>query len=93
MTVPRAFTASLSPDERAAYGRKARRRAPRSSHGWYETAQQRPDPLEVVERQSAERVAELVPIRYGRMLEPDRDTLTGLPSVRQLAHLHDPKSQ
>ena len=69
MTVPSAFTASLSPDERAAYGRNARRRAPRSSHGWYETAQQRPDPVEVVERQSAERVAELVPIRYGRMLE------------------------
>ncbi|MGK5693216.1 DUF2252 domain-containing protein [Streptomyces sp. URMC 128] len=69
MTVPSAFTASLSPDERAAYGRNARRRAPRSSHGWYETAQERPDPVEVVERQSAERVAELVPIRYGRMLE------------------------
>jgi uncharacterized protein (DUF2252 family) len=69
MTVPSAFTASLSPDERATYGRRARRRAPRSSHGWYESAQQRPDPIEVVERQSAERVAELVPIRYGRMLE------------------------
>ncbi|GHH88575.1 DUF2252 domain-containing protein [Streptomyces capitiformicae] len=69
MTVPRAFTASLSPAERAAYGRSARRRASRSSHGWYETAQQRPDPVEVVERQSAERVPELVPIRYGRMLE------------------------
>jgi uncharacterized protein (DUF2252 family) len=69
MTVPRTFTASLSPAERAAYGRSARRRASRSSHGWYETAQQRPDPVEVVERQSAERVPELVPIRYGRMLE------------------------
>lgn len=69
MTVPRAFTASLPPAERAAYGRSARRRASRSSHGWYETAQQRPDPVEVVERQSAERVPELVPIRYGRMLE------------------------
>ncbi|EKX67259.1 hypothetical protein STRIP9103_05813 [Streptomyces ipomoeae 91-03] len=69
MTVPSAFTASLSPDERAASGRNARRRAPRSSHGWYETAQQRPDPIEVVERQSAERVAESVPIRHGRMLQ------------------------
>ncbi|MFE9774057.1 DUF2252 domain-containing protein [Streptomyces sp. NPDC005931] len=69
MTVPSAFTASLSPAERAEYGRTARRRASRSSHGWYETAQQRPDPVEVIERQSAERVPELVPIRYGRMLE------------------------
>ncbi|GAB2961787.1 hypothetical protein GCM10023080_022710 [Streptomyces pseudoechinosporeus] len=69
MTVPSAFTASLSPAERAEYGRNARRRASRSSHGWYETAQQRVDPIEVIERQSAERVPELVPIRYGRMLE------------------------
>ncbi|MFD8525221.1 DUF2252 domain-containing protein [Streptomyces capillispiralis] len=69
MTVPSAFTASQSPAERAAYGRNARRRASRSSHGWYETAQQRPDPIEVIERQSDERVPELVPIRYGRMLE------------------------
>jgi uncharacterized protein (DUF2252 family) len=69
MTVPSAFTASLAPAERAAYGRNARRRASRSCHGWYETAQRRPDPIEVIERQSAERVAELVPVRYGRMLE------------------------
>ncbi|MGI5197297.1 DUF2252 domain-containing protein [Streptomyces sp. CA-288835] len=69
MTVPSAFTASLSPAERAAYGRNARRRASRSCHGWYETAQRRPDPIEVIERQSADRVPELVPIRYGRMLE------------------------
>ncbi|AZP15227.1 DUF2252 domain-containing protein [Streptomyces aquilus] len=69
MTVPSVFTASLPPAERAAHGREARRRAPRSSHGWYEPAPQRLDPVEVVERQSAERVPELVPIRYGRMLE------------------------
>ncbi|MFJ4979376.1 DUF2252 domain-containing protein [Streptomyces coeruleorubidus] len=69
MTVPSAFTASLTPAERAAYGRNARRRASRSCHGWYETAQRRPDPVEVIEHQSADRVQELVPIRYGRMLE------------------------
>ncbi|MFH9067342.1 DUF2252 domain-containing protein [Streptomyces coeruleorubidus] len=69
MTVPSAFTASLSPAERAAHGRNARRRASRSCHGWYETAQRRPDPIEVIEHQSADRVPELVPIRYGRMLE------------------------
>ncbi|NUR68081.1 MAG: DUF2252 domain-containing protein, partial [Streptomyces sp.] len=69
MTVPSVFTTSLSPAERATYGREARRRAPRSSHGWYEAAAHRLDPVEVVERQSAERVPELVPIRYGRMLE------------------------
>ncbi|MGW7053543.1 DUF2252 domain-containing protein [Streptomyces sp. NPDC054887] len=69
MTVTSAFTASLTPAERAAYGRDARKRASRSCHGWYETAQHRPDPIEVIERQSADRVPDLVPIRYGRMLE------------------------
>ncbi|WP_413760242.1 DUF2252 domain-containing protein [Streptomyces sp. MMBL 11-3] len=69
MVVPVAFTASLSPAERAAYGREARKRASRSCHGWFEPDQQRPDPVEVIERQSASRLPELVPIRYGRMLE------------------------
>ncbi|MGV9288338.1 DUF2252 domain-containing protein [Streptomyces sp. NPDC003719] len=69
MTAAGAFTASLTPAERAAYGRQARKRASRSCHGWYEPGQRRPDPVELVESQSAERVPELVPIRYGRMLE------------------------
>ncbi|MFD5306743.1 DUF2252 domain-containing protein [Streptomyces rochei] len=69
MTIPSAFTASLPPAERAAYGRKARKRASRSCHGWYETGQRRGDPVDLLERQSGERVPALVPIRYGRMLE------------------------
>ncbi|GAA1425356.1 DUF2252 domain-containing protein [Streptomyces thermospinosisporus] len=69
MTVPGSFSASLSPAERAAHGRKARNRAPRSAHGWYEAAQDRPDPVGLIEGQSATRLSEMVPIRYGRMLE------------------------
>ncbi|KAF2776445.1 DUF2252 domain-containing protein [Streptomyces sp. OM5714] len=69
MTVPGGFTASLPPAERAAYGRKARKRASRSCHGRYEPGQRRPDPVDLLERQSGERVPALVPIRYGRMLE------------------------
>jgi uncharacterized protein (DUF2252 family) len=69
MTAPNAFTVSLPPAERAAYGRNARTRAPRSSHGSFEAASDRPDPIDVIERQSATRVQELVPIRYGRMTE------------------------
>ncbi|MEU4652645.1 DUF2252 domain-containing protein [Streptomyces sp. NPDC023723] len=69
MTAPSALTVSLPPAERAAYGRKARERASRSCHGWYETGQRRGDPVDLLERQSDERVPALVPIRYGRMLE------------------------
>lgn len=69
MAVPSPFIASLTPAERAAYGKEARGRAPRSSHGSFEASRDRPDPVDVIERQSATRLPELVPVRYGRMLE------------------------
>src|SRR5690348_13227887 len=69
MTAPSAATVSWSPADRAAHGRNARARAPRSGHGDFGTAPDRPDVVDVLERQSATRVPELVPIRYGRMLE------------------------
>ncbi|MFI7136923.1 DUF2252 domain-containing protein [Streptomyces massasporeus] len=69
MTVPSPFTTFMSPAERAAAGRNARRRVPRSAHAGFEAGPDRFDPVEVMERQSATRVPELVPIRYGRMLE------------------------
>ena len=51
-----------------ARGKAARRQAPRSSHGLFRLAPDRPDPIALLEQQSATRVHELVPIRYGRML-------------------------
>ncbi|WP_327266645.1 DUF2252 domain-containing protein [Streptomyces sp. NBC_01232] len=59
----------LSVEDRAADGRAARARTPRSAHGDFEPSSHRPDPVDVIERQSATRVQELVPIRYGRMAE------------------------
>ncbi|OKJ69419.1 DUF2252 domain-containing protein [Streptomyces sp. CB02261] len=58
-----------TPKERAALGKKARRRSPRSGHAEYQPSADRPDPLTILEAQSSTRVAELVPIRYGRMTE------------------------
>jgi uncharacterized protein (DUF2252 family) len=58
-----------TPQERAALGRKARATTPRSSHAAFTPAPDRPDVVDVVEEQSAARVPELVPIRYGRMTE------------------------
>jgi uncharacterized protein (DUF2252 family) len=49
-------------------GKRARERSPRSSHGDWRAAPDRPDPVDVLEAQAADRVQELVPIRYGRML-------------------------
>ncbi|MFJ6050652.1 DUF2252 domain-containing protein [Streptomyces sp. NPDC092307] len=59
----------LSPEDRAAKGRAARTAVPRSAHGDFEPSADRADPMEVIERQSATRLQELVPIRYGRMAE------------------------
>jgi uncharacterized protein (DUF2252 family) len=54
--------------ERARRGKEDRRLTPRSSHASFEPAADRPDPVELLERQATSRVPELVPIRYGRML-------------------------
>lgn len=58
-----------TPEQRAALGREARRRSPRSGHAAYTQSPDRPDPLAILEAQSAARVPELVPIRYSRMSE------------------------
>jgi uncharacterized protein (DUF2252 family) len=60
--------AHLTPEERVARGKAARNEVPRSSHGRWEPAANRPDPVGLLEEQAASRVPELVPIRYGRML-------------------------
>ena len=58
----------LTVDERNARGLAARQEAPRSSHGRWEPAPDRPDPVALLEEQAASRVPDLVPIRHGRML-------------------------
>jgi uncharacterized protein (DUF2252 family) len=55
-------------DERAATGRAARARVPRSVHGEWEPNVDRRDPVQLLEEQAAARVPELLPLRYGRML-------------------------
>ena len=60
--------AHLTVDERVARGRAARADVPRSSHGRWQPAPGRPDPVALLEQQAESRVPELVPIRHGRML-------------------------
>ncbi len=57
-----------SPQERTAAGKAARSDAPRSSHGEWHPAADRPDPVALLEAQASSRVGRLVPLRYGRML-------------------------
>ena len=59
--------APTSAQDRAATGKAARAHAPRSSHAEWAPPSDRPDPVELLEEESASRVPELVPIRYERM--------------------------
>jgi uncharacterized protein (DUF2252 family) len=59
---------TLPRDTSETLGREARGRASLDSHGSWQPAADRPDPVEVLEAQGKSRVAELVPLRYGRML-------------------------
>lgn len=62
-------SAAPTAQERHEQGRALRAEVPRPSHAEFTLAAARADPVDILERQSALRVPELVPIRYGRMLE------------------------
>jgi uncharacterized protein (DUF2252 family) len=57
-----------TPGERTSMGDAARAEVPHELQGVWEPGSGRADPVELLERQSATRVPELVPIRYGRMV-------------------------
>src|SRR5437763_3369663 len=61
-------TPYLTVAERVLRGKQARAEVPRSSHADLDLPRNRPDPVELLERQATTRLAGLVPIRYGRML-------------------------
>ncbi|MFF3491763.1 DUF2252 domain-containing protein [Streptomyces sp. NPDC002795] len=76
--------------EQADAGRSARSRVPRSEHAGYAPAADRPDPVEVLERQSASRLPELIPIRYGRMLESPFRFFRGAAAIMASDLAHTP---
>src|SRR5215211_7547369 len=49
-------------------GRAVRRVVPRGSHAEWEPAPDRPDPVDLLEAQGRDRVQDLLPIRYARMM-------------------------
>ena len=60
-------TQYLSADERAAKGRALRDQAPRSSHAGWKPGKEHRDPVELLNASNIGRIAELIPIRFGRM--------------------------
>jgi uncharacterized protein (DUF2252 family) len=59
----------LSPDDRAAAGRALRDKIPREWHGGWKELKGRPSPIDILRKSDIGRMKELLPIRYGRMLE------------------------
>src|SRR5262245_6013588 len=57
----------LTPEQWKQRGREHRQEVPRLSHAQWEPPPDRPDPVDILEEQARTRVADLVPIRYGRM--------------------------
>ena len=57
-----------SRDERIAAGKALRDSVSRQSHAGWEPPANRRDPIEILKESNLDRVPELVPIRYGRML-------------------------
>jgi hypothetical protein len=67
--------------QRIAAGKALRKQVPRASHAIYERRANRPDPIEILERQNATRVKKLVPVRYKRMLASPFAFLRGSAAV------------
>ena len=84
--------ATLASGESAERGRAARRLVPRSAHGEWSPAFDRPDPVALLETQAATRLAELVPIRYGRMLVSPFTFYRGAAAIMAADLSHTPDS-
>ncbi|MFI6403100.1 DUF2252 domain-containing protein [Streptomyces sp. NPDC050548] len=70
-----------TPGDRAERGRAARKRVARSAHAGWIPSVDRPDPVAVLERQGRDRLPELLPIRYGRMVASPFAFLRGSAAV------------
>jgi len=82
----------LSPDQRRAQGKALRDKVPRSTHaGWTSPADRR-DPIDILIESNRGRVPELIPIRFGRMLESPFAFFRGSAAIMAADLVHTPVS-
>src|SRR5215203_1929409 len=60
--------ASLDYRQRHERGRAARQVVPRGSHAQWAPMSDRPDPVDLLEAQDRDRIPDLMPLRYSRMM-------------------------
>ena len=81
----------VDPQTRAAVGKAARQRVPRSEHAACEPATVR-DPIAILAAQEADRLPELVPLRHERMAESPFAYYRGTPAVMAFDLATTPRS-
>src|SRR5689334_12696241 len=62
-------TGTVDRSDRREAGRALRKDVPRAAHAEWQPAADRADPVALLQAQGERRVADLLPIRYGRMVE------------------------
>ena len=67
----------LAREERLAAGKTLRDTVPRASHAGWKAPAKRRDPIDILQESNRDRVPQLVPIRYGRMLRSPFTFLRG----------------
>ncbi len=68
MSEQKIYNKQLPKEERIVLGKSIRKQVPRSSHGDWTPATDRPDPLDLLQAQDKGRLQDLLPIKYGRMV-------------------------
>jgi uncharacterized protein (DUF2252 family) len=82
----------LTRAERRQKGSSLRKKAPRTSHGDWQPAADRPNPLDLLQAQDEGRLQRLLPIKYGRMLASPFAFLRGSAVVMAADLAHTPTS-
>jgi uncharacterized protein (DUF2252 family) len=82
----------LSPDQRRAQGKALRDKVPRGAHAGWAPPEDRRDPVEILLESNSDRVPELIPIRFGRMLQSPFAFYRGTAAIMAADLAHTPVS-
>ena len=89
---PTASSAPIKPTDRRAHGKKLRDTARRDAHAGWRAPADRADPIGILRAADATRQPDLVPLRYGRMLQSPFTFYRGSAGVMAADLAHTPVS-
>ena len=82
----------IKPSDRRAHGKRLRDTAPRDAHAAWRAPADRVDPIGILQAADATRQPDLVPLRYGRMLQSPFTFYRGSAGVMAADLAHTPVS-